>query len=74
MLFRSLVLGGVAPAPLRVSHSVEEDVASGGLDADSADALAERATYDAAPLSGNAYKVQQATALLRRAMLDLSAA
>ena len=36
-----LVLGGVAPAPLRVSHSVEEDVASGGLDADSADALAQ---------------------------------
>ena len=69
-----LVLGGVAPAPLRVSHSVEEDVASGGLDADSADALAERAMYDAAPLSGNGYKVQQATALLRRAMLDLSAA
>lgn len=69
-----LVLGGVAPAPMRVSHSVEEDVASGGLDADSADALAERAMYDAAPLSSNGYKVQQATALLRRAMLDLSAA
>jgi xanthine dehydrogenase YagS FAD-binding subunit len=69
-----LALGGVAPAPMRVSHSVEEDVASGGLDADSADALAERAMYDAAPLSANGYKVQQATALLRRAMLDLSAA
>lgn len=68
-----LALGGVAPAPYRVSHSVEEDVASGGLDADSADALAARALYDATPLSQNGYKLQQATALLTRAMLELSA-
>lgn len=67
-----LVLGGVAPVPWRVSESVEEDVASGELDADSADALAMRALHDAKPLAQNAYKVQQATALLTRAMLELS--
>lgn len=69
-----LVLGGVSPAPWRVSQSVEEDVASGALDEESADALAERALYDAAPLSKNGYKVVHATALLRRMMLDLSRA
>lgn len=67
-----LVLGGVAPAPYRVNPSVEEDVASGALDDESADALAERALYDAAPLSKNGYKAIQAAALLRRAMLSLS--
>jgi xanthine dehydrogenase YagS FAD-binding subunit len=69
-----LVLGGVAPAPHRVNQSVEEDVASGTLDDESADALAERALYDAAPLSNNGYKVEQAAALLKRAMLELSRA
>jgi xanthine dehydrogenase YagS FAD-binding subunit len=69
-----LVLGGVAPAPQRVNQSVEEDVASGALDDESADALAERALYDAAPLSKNGYKVDQAAALLKRAMLELSRA
>jgi xanthine dehydrogenase YagS FAD-binding subunit len=67
-----LVLGGVAAAPYRVNPSVEEDVASGALDDESADALAERALYDAAPLSKNGYKVTQAAALLKRAMLALS--
>ena len=69
-----LVLGGVSPAPHRVNPSVEEDVASGALDDESADALAERALYDAAPLSENGYKVKQAAALLKRAMLELSRA
>ncbi len=69
-----LVLGGVAPAPYRVNQSVEEDVASGELDEESADALAERALYDAAPLSKNGYKTAQAAALLKRAMLALSRA
>jgi len=67
-----LVLGGVSPAPHRVNQSVEEDVASGGLDEESADALAERALYDAKPLSKNGYKATQAAALLKRAMLELS--
>jgi xanthine dehydrogenase YagS FAD-binding subunit len=69
-----LVLGGVSPAPHRVNQSVEEDVASGALDDESADALAERALYDAAPLSKNGYKIMQAAALLKRAMLELSRA
>lgn len=67
-----LVLGGVGPRPWRVGPSVEEDVAAGGLDADSCDALAARALYDAAPLPGNAWKLVQAQALLVRAMRDLA--
>jgi len=67
-----LVLGGVAAAPYRLNISIEEDVASGDLDAESCDALAERALYDAVPLSGNGYKVKQAAALLRDAMTELS--
>ena len=69
-----LVLGGVAPQPYRVNPSIEQDVESGALDDVSVDALAERALYDAAPLSGNGYKVKQAAALLKRAMRELSGA
>lgn len=68
-----IALGGVAPRPWRVPESVEEDVASGGLDEDSIAALAERALYDAEPLSKNAYKVSLAASLLRDAMRDLAA-
>lgn len=68
-----IVLGGVAPRPWRVSESVEEDVASGGLDEDSIAALAERALYDAQPLSKNGYKVALAGSLLRDAIRELSA-
>jgi xanthine dehydrogenase YagS FAD-binding subunit len=67
-----LVLGGVAPRPWRVSESVEEDVASGGLDEDSIAALVERALYDAEPLSKNGYKVQLAATLLRDGLRDLT--
>lgn len=66
-------LGGVAAGPWRAPLSVEEDVASGGLDADSIDALAERALYDATPLEGTRYKVTMAQAALRRAMRALGA-
>lgn len=69
-----MALGGVALAPWRIALSVEEDVASGGLDEDSLDALAERAMYDTEPLSGNGYKVQMAQAVLKRAMRALGAA
>ena len=69
-----MALGGVAPHPWLVNPSVGEDVASGALDEDSADALAARTFHDAAPLELNGYKVQQATALLTRAMLELSRA
>jgi xanthine dehydrogenase YagS FAD-binding subunit len=61
-----LVLGGVAPKPWRVSESVEEDVAVGGLSADDLGTLAERALYDARPLGRNGYKVEMAAAVLRR--------
>lgn len=61
-----LVLGGVANTPWRVSHSVEEDVASGRLGDDDIDTLADRALYDAQPLPGTTYKVDVAAALLRR--------
>lgn len=66
-----LALGGVSLGPCRVNSSVEEDVATGGLDDDSIDALAERAMYDAKPLANNGYKVWQAQALLRRALRQL---
>lgn len=69
-----LVFGGVGNAPVRVNPSIEEDVASGELDQDSVDALAEREMYDARPLELNGYKVDQAAALLKRAMLELSRA
>ncbi|HET7564832.1 MAG TPA: xanthine dehydrogenase family protein subunit M [Gemmatimonadaceae bacterium] len=68
-----LVLGGVAPTPWRVTSSIEEDVASGNLDESDVATLAERALYDARPLAGNAYKVELAKALLRRAIADMSA-
>ncbi len=67
-----MAMGGVAPRPWRVPESVEEDVASGGLDDDSIAALAERALYDAKPLSRNDYKVPMAASLLRDAMRELS--
>lgn len=67
-----LVLGGVAAGPVRVNPSIEEDVASGALDEESVLALAERAMYDAVPMERNAYKVDQAAALLREAMYELS--
>jgi len=66
-----LVFGGVAPIPWRVSESVEEDVASGGLTEDDVATLAERALYDARPLSKNAYKVPMAAAVLRRGIQAL---
>ena len=68
-----LVLGGVAPKPWRVSESVEEDVASGGLSEDDIATLAERALYDARPLSKNGYKVEMAAAVLRRGIASLIA-
>ncbi len=66
-----IALGGVSLGPCRVNSSIEEDAATGGLDDDSIDALAERAMYDARPLEHNGYKVWQAQALLRRALRRL---
>ena len=64
-----MVLGGVAPVPWRVNSSVEEDVASGALNDDDLEVLAERALYDAKPLSRNGYKVTLCRSLLREAMV-----
>ena len=63
-----MVLGGVAHVPWRVNPSVEEDVASAPLSVDDLDALAERAMYDAEPLSKNGYKVELCKSLLREAI------
>jgi xanthine dehydrogenase YagS FAD-binding subunit len=68
-----IALGGVAPRPWRVAESIEEDVASGGLDEDSVAALVDRALYDAQPLSKNGYKIKVAASLLRDAIRELSA-
>ena len=67
-----IVLGGVAPRPWRVNSSVEEDVSSGGLDDDAIGTLAERALYDAKPLSKNGYKVDLAQSLIRDAIRSLA--
>jgi len=67
-----IALGGVAPRPWRLSSSVEEDIASGGLDEDAIDSLAERALYDVKPLSKNGYKVELAAALIRRVARELT--
>ena len=66
-----IVLGGVAPRPWRVPESLEEDVAAGGLEEDTIATIAERALYDARPLSGNGYKVKLAETLIRRSIAEL---
>jgi CO/xanthine dehydrogenase FAD-binding subunit len=55
-----------------VNSSIEEDVSSGGLDEDIIQTLAERALYDARPLSKNAYKVDLAASLLRQVIGELA--
>jgi xanthine dehydrogenase YagS FAD-binding subunit len=67
-----IVLGGVAPRPWRVNSSVEEDVSSGGLDDDTIATLAERALYDARPLSKNGYKVDLSASLLRQIIAEIA--
>ncbi|MBX3131840.1 MAG: FAD binding domain-containing protein [Gemmatimonadaceae bacterium] len=66
-----MAMGGLALGPWRVPLSVEEDVASGGLDEDSIDALVERAFYDAQPLAHNGYKREMAQGVLKRAIQSL---
>ena len=68
-----LVLGGVALRPWRVTDSIEEDVASGGLSDDDIETLAARALYDAVPLPKNGFKVDMAGALLRRGIATIVA-
>ena len=66
-----MVLGGVAPRPWRVPESLEEDVQAGALDDDAIATIAERALYDAVPLSKNGYKVRLAETLIRRSITAL---
>ncbi len=66
-----IVLGGVAPRPWRVPESLEEDVSAGALDTDAIATIAERALYDAKPLSKNGYKVRLAETLIRRSIATL---
>ncbi|WKW13438.1 FAD binding domain-containing protein [Pseudogemmatithrix spongiicola] len=68
-----MAMGGLGLAPWRVPDSIEEDVASGGLDEDSIDALVERAFYDMEPLSGNDYKRVMGQGVLKRAIQAISA-
>ncbi len=67
-----MAMGGLALRPWRVPESIEEDVASGGLDEDSIDALVERAFYDFEPLAHNAYKRTMGQGVLKRAIGQLS--
>ena len=67
-----MAMGGLALGPWRVPDSIEEDVASGGLDEDSMDALVERAFYDVEPLPGNEYKRTMGQGVLKRAMQALA--
>lgn len=69
-----IVLGGVAPRPWRAPESLEEDVSAGALDPDAIATIAERALYDAAPLSKNGYKVHLAETLIRRSIAALLSA
>jgi len=63
-----IVLGAVAPIPLRITEA--EDFLKGRvLDEGVAETAASIALQDVAPLAKNAYKVQVAKALVRRALV-----
>jgi xanthine dehydrogenase YagS FAD-binding subunit len=62
-----IVLGAVSPVPYRAVAA--EDVVRGApLDEHHAELAAEAALRDAKPMSGNAYKIEIAKTLLRRAL------
>lgn len=67
-----MAMGGLSLGAWRVPESIEEDVASGGLDEDSIDALVQRAFYDMEPLSGNEYKRELGQAVLKRSIGQLT--
>ena len=66
----SLVLGGVAPVPLR-REAAEAYLAGREPDAETAKAAAELALEGALPFEKNAYKVQVAKTLVERSVLRL---
>ena len=68
----SIVLGGVAPTPLRVD-AAEEIVKGKPINESIAAKAAEAAVAGAKPLSKNGYKVDLTRTLVRRALLDSKA-
>jgi len=63
-----VVLGAVAPVPWR-SKPAEEALAGKPLNEETASAAGEAAVSEAAPMSGNAYKVQIAKTAVKRAIM-----
>jgi xanthine dehydrogenase YagS FAD-binding subunit len=64
-----IVLGAVAPIPYR-AFAAEEVIRGKAMTENLAEVSAKAAMSEAAPLSGNAYKVPITQALIRRALLD----
>ena len=62
-----IVLGAVAPGPYR-AIGAESALAGRAIDAEAIDAAAEASVAGAVPLSRNAYKIEIAKALVRRAL------
>ena len=63
-----IALGGVAAGPVRAGKA-EEFLSGQGIDEESATAAAELAVQGARPLSKNAYKVEIAKTLVKRALM-----
>lgn len=64
-----IVLGGVAPMPLR-SEGAEKAIKGKPLDAETAEEAARASVLGARALSGNAYKIEITKALVKRALLS----
>jgi xanthine dehydrogenase YagS FAD-binding subunit len=64
-----IVLGGVAPTPLR-AEGAEQALKGKVIDETTAEDAARAAVSDARPLSRNAYKIEIAKTLVKRALLD----
>ncbi|MGB9629768.1 MAG: FAD binding domain-containing protein, partial [Thermodesulfobacteriota bacterium] len=65
----SIALGAVAPSPLRATKA-ERFIKGKSLTPEVASLAAEEAMKDAKPLSMNSYKIEQARALLQKALLS----
>ncbi len=65
----SIVLGGVAPVPLR-SKAAEDELTGHTIDEDPVRRAASAAVAGAKPLSGNAYKITILETIVRRTILE----